>query len=54
MLEAVNVELLGELNKKNGQRMVIISGKNLQQSDQILISRLPQAVSGLTVEISQL
>jgi multidrug efflux pump subunit AcrA (membrane-fusion protein) len=54
VLEAVEVEFLGELNNENGQRMVIISGKNLQQSDQILISRLPQAVSGLTVEISQI
>jgi multidrug efflux pump subunit AcrA (membrane-fusion protein) len=54
VLEAVDVNLLGQLNNKSGQRMVIISGQNLQQSDQILTSRLPQAVSGLTVEISQL
>ncbi len=54
VLGAVEVEFLGELNNEKGKRMVIISGQGLQQSDQILISRLPQAVIGLTVEISQL
>ena len=51
-LQARQVRRLGRLND-NGQAMLIIAGDGFRGGEQILNSRLPQAVSGLEVEVAQ-
>lgn len=51
VLEAKAVRRLGQFHEAGGQHMLILSGDDFADGEQILNSRLPQAVSGLQVQV---
>ncbi len=48
-LEGVKVQRLGEYTDSKGQVKLLVSGAGLQQGDRIVITQLPNAISGLRV-----
>ena len=51
-LQAVLVERLGEIRGPNGQPMTLIRSADLQEDDQLITTQLPNAVTGLLVELN--
>lgn len=51
MLQSRSVRRLGRLSDEQGRQMLIVAGDGFEAGDQILNSRLPQAVSGLQVKV---
>ena len=49
-LKAVNVQLIGEYDRQ-GEPGFLIQSQDLHEGDQLLASRLPQAVEGLAVDV---
>ena len=52
-LQLVSVRRLGQLTDDNHRQMLIVAGDVFAAGDQILNSRLPQAVNGLEVKVVQ-
>ena len=50
-LQSRTVRRLGQLNDEQGRRMLIVAGDGFEAGDQILSSRLPQAVNGLQIKV---
>jgi hypothetical protein len=50
-LQSQNITVVGETNV-DGQLMAIVTG-NLSNDDQVLLTHLPNAISGLKVEVQQ-
>ena len=50
-IQAVSVEILGQLVNEAGETQVIIKQGELSENDQIIITQLPNAISGLKVEL---
>ena len=53
ILQATPVERLGQFIDDQGQQMLIVAGEGFAAGDLILNSRLPQAVSGMKVQVAQ-
>ena len=53
VLQSRTVRRLGQLNDAQGRRMLIVAGDGFEAGDQILNSRLPQAVDGLKVKVER-
>ena len=52
VLQARTVRRLGQQSDATGRQMLLIAGDGFNDGDQILNSILPQAVSGLKVEVA--
>ena len=53
LLQSVPVERVGEKTGANGQKMMLIRSDNLQPGDQVAATQLPNAITGLRVEIAE-
>ena len=53
MLQLISVRRLGQLTDEKHRQMLIVAGDVFAAGDQILNSRLPQAVNGLEVKVMQ-
>lgn len=51
-LEAVEIQRIGD-TENSGQSGILITAENIQPGDQILITQLPNAISGLRVEAAE-
>lgn len=49
-LEALSIQRVGDWTSPNGQRLTLVRGADLRSGDNILITQLPNAVTGLLVE----
>jgi hypothetical protein len=47
------VNSVGEIVGENGQSLILLDGDAFEEGELVMKSRLPQAVSGLTVEFSR-
>ena len=52
-LQSRTIHRLGQLIDEQGRQMLIVAGDGFEPGDQILNSRLPQAVSGLKVRVER-
>ena len=52
-LQSRTISRLGQLIDEQGRQMLIVAGDGFEPGDQILNSRLPQAVSGLKVQVER-
>ena len=50
-LEALNVSRVGDWTSPTGQRLTLVRSAQLRSGDNILITQLPNAVTGLLVEM---
>jgi hypothetical protein len=53
VLESRRIEPVGEIVDGNGQSLILLNGDAFSEGDLVMISRLPQAVSGLTVDVKK-
>ncbi len=53
VLESRRIEPVGELVDGNGQSLILLNGDSFSEGDLVMISRLPQAISGLTVDVKE-
>ncbi len=52
-LEGVKIKRIGEYQPKSGEKQLLIQSDKLTESDQIISTQLPNAITGLRVEIVQ-
>lgn len=53
VLRGRTIERLGELVNDSGGQQLVVNGAAFEDGQQVLISRLPQAIDGLPVEVSK-
>lgn len=53
LLEAVIVTKIGNAHDSKGEPLVLIQSTNLQPDDQVIITQLPNAITGLAVKITE-
>ena len=49
-LQAVSVDRIGDITDAQGQSLTLVRSADLQNDDLLLITQLPNAISGLLVE----
>jgi hypothetical protein len=53
VLESRGVNSVGEIVGANGRSLILLDGDAFEEGELVMTSRLPQAVSGLTVEFNR-
>lgn len=53
VLRSRKIRRLGERTDENGELRLIVSGSTFEDNEQVLSSRLPQAIDGLRVEVTR-
>ncbi|WP_297811229.1 efflux RND transporter periplasmic adaptor subunit [uncultured Methylophaga sp.] len=53
LLQSVQVERVGEKTGENGQKLMLIRSDKLQPGDKVAATQLPNAITGLRVEIAE-
>lgn len=53
LLQSVAVERVGEKTRQNGQKIMLIRSDKLQPGDKVAATQLPNAITGLRVEIAE-
>lgn len=53
LLKSVDIQRVGELERDNGDKIMLIRSDELQAGDQITATQLPNAMTGLRVEIAR-
>jgi multidrug efflux pump subunit AcrA (membrane-fusion protein) len=53
LLAAKAVKRLGQLTDSENRQVIIVRGESLRKGDALLVSRLPQAISGLQVKVAE-
>lgn len=51
-MQRVEVERIGEVQNPGGERMLLIAGDRLKNGQQLITTHLPNAISGLKVEVA--
>ena len=51
-LQASTIERIGDIRDSNGQSKVLVRSTVIQSGDQILVTQLPNAITGLLVEVA--
>ena len=52
-MQRVQVQRIGEVQNPGGERMLLIAGDHLKSGQQLITTHLPNAISGLKVEVAE-